>query len=110
MTRCLNCSVLDLPRYLGGELSAWYTFLSEVWMMASVALDTYAPALLRHSKHECPAFFWVEVSIGEDQQALVVAQLDVLFEVIKDLSCVELLYPCVRPGSCCHYTLSLKLL
>lgn len=73
----LNSPVLDLSCNFGGEYSHVLRFMREIRMMSRVALDTDSPGLLGHTKDERPTFFGIEVSIRQNQQALVLLELDV---------------------------------
>lgn len=83
--------------------------LGEVWMVTSIALDAYTPALLRHAEDEGPASLRVQISVCEHEQTLVLLQLHVVFEIFKDLSCVELLHASVASDSRLHHALPLQL-
>ena len=92
MTRCLDGSILDFLRNLRAEHPLGLFFVCEVGMVSCIALDADSPALLGHSEHKGPALFGVEISIGQNEQALMLTQFDVLFEVFEDLTSMKLLY------------------
>jgi len=97
VARRLYRSVLDLPGDLGGEDADGLVVLGEVGVVASVALDANAPALLGHAEDEGPALLGVEVGVGEHEQALILSKVDVVLEVVEDVPGVVLLNACVGP-------------
>lgn len=60
-------------------------------MMSSIALNTNSPRLLCHSKDESPSLLRVQVSVGEDEETLILVEFDILLQIIKDLASVKLL-------------------
>ena len=106
----LDCSVLHEL----GDLRIKHSrrlvgVLSEIWMVPSVALDADSPALLGHTEHEGPAVLRVEVGVGEHEQALVLLELHVVFEVLEYLPGVELLHAGVAAHSGLYHALPLQL-
>ena len=99
MTSCLDGTVLDLASNLRGEVAHRDLVVSEVGMMPRVRLDADAPGLLCHAEHEGPAVLRIQVGIGQHEQALVVAEFDVLFKIIENLPRMELFDPCVWPDT-----------
>ena len=59
-------------------------------MVASITLDTDPPALLGHAENESPSLLGIKVSVSQHQEALVLPQLKILFEVFKYLTSMEL--------------------
>ena len=108
VTGCLDCSILHFACNLGGEIPDGLVVVGEIWMMPRVALNANSPTLLRHSKDKCPAIFRVEVGIRQHKQALVLLQLNIGFQVIKNLTSVELLHFSVGSHTCLHYLLPFK--
>ena len=72
----------------------------KVWMVSGVALNTYAPALLRHAKDKGPTIFRIEVCICHHEEALVLLKLDIAFQIFKNLPCMKLLHFCITTHSC----------
>lgn len=68
-------------------------------MVPGIALDAYAPALLRHTKDKGPAIFRIEVCVCYYEEALVLIKLDVAFQIFKNLSCMKLLHLCITSHS-----------
>ena len=66
MASRLNSPVLNLPGNLGIELPHRLVIVSEVWVMARIALDADSPALLSHTEDECPAVLRVQICVGKD--------------------------------------------
>lgn len=71
----------------------------KVWMVAGIALNANTPALFRHAKNKSPAIFRVKICICENEQALVLPQVHVIFEIFEYLSCMELLHACIMSHS-----------
>ena len=82
-------------------------FVCKIWMVSSVALNTYTPALFRHPKYESPTLFRIQISICEHQQTLILPQFDILFQIIKNLTCMKLLNLCIGTHSRRHSSLFL---
>ena len=99
VTRCLNSSILHLSRNLGSENPLRLCLTCKVGVVPCVTLNANPPALLSHSKHESPPVLRVQVSIREHEEALVILKFNVLFQVIEDMSSVELFHLCVWPHS-----------
>lgn len=108
MARCLDGPVLHLPRDLRSELPC--VLLTKLWVMACVTLNTDLPALLRHSKHKCPAVLGIQISVCEYKEALVISQLDVLLQVVKYVSSMVLFDSCVLSYTRSDSALSRQLL
>lgn len=106
----LDCPVLDELGHFGVEHARRLVgMLSEVRMVSSVALDADAPALLGHSEDESPTVLRVQIGIGQYEEALILLQLHIVFEVLKDLPCMELLHPCVASHPCLYHSSPLQL-
>ena len=82
--------------------------MCEIRMMSRVALNANSPTLLRHSKNECPAILWIQVSICQHEQALILLKLNIRFQVVKYLARVELLHFGVGPDTRLHNFLSFQ--
>lgn len=108
MARRLDGPVLDLACYLGREVAHGHVVVREVGVMSRVRLNANTPALLGHSKDERPAVLRVQVCVREHQKALIVAEFDILLEVVKDLASMELFDPRVGSHSSRHYLLLLE--
>ena len=105
----LDSSVLDLFWNLLAELALGLALYCKIRMMSGIALDTNAPTLFGHSKHECPSIFWVQVSIGKDQKTLVLFKIDILFQVFENLPSMILLRFRVLADSCGYNALALEI-
>ena len=77
--------------------------------MSSVWLDADAPTTLGHSKHESPTLFRIQVGICQDEEALVLLEPDILFQVFEDLTCMELLHFSVSSNTRGDYLFALEL-
>ena len=66
--------------------------MCEIWMMPSIALNANTPALLRHTEDEGPAVLGIQVGIGQHEQALILLQLDIGFQVVEYLARMELFH------------------
>ena len=108
MTSRLDCPILHLPRNLGREVSHRLILMSEIRMMPGVALDANSPTLLRHTEDEGPAVFGVEICISKHKQALVLLQLNIRFQVVEDLTSMELLHFSIRSNPSLNYLLPLE--
>lgn len=103
----LHSTILYLPSDLRGKLA--HSRLPEVWMMPRVALDADSPALLGHSKNESPALLWVQIGIGQYQQALILLQPYILLQIIEKLPSMKLPHPRIRANSGLYYLLLIQL-
>ena len=83
--------------------------LAKIRMMPRITLNTYPPTLLGHSEYKGPAFFWVEIRISADKYKLILIKLDILLEIIENLSCMKLFDFGIRPHSCLDYFLLFQL-
>lgn len=108
MTSSLNGSVLNLPRNLWSEVSHWLVFMCKIWVMPCITLNAYSPTLFGHAKHKGPSILGIQISIGEDEQALILLQLYVSFQIVKDLASMILLHFGIRSYSCLNYLVFLK--
>ena len=97
-----DCTILDFLWNLGIEHSLWFTLYSEVRMMSCIALNAYAPALLRHAEDKGPAILGVEVCVCQYKKALILIKLNVAFQIFKNLPCMKLLNFCIAPHSRCY--------
>ena len=79
VTSSLNSSVLYFPCNFTCEYSLVLALHSEIGMVPGITLDTNSPRLLCHSKDECPTILGVQICVGQDQEALILLELDVLF-------------------------------
>lgn len=110
VARRLYRSVLHKLGYLRVEHAGWQGGeLGEVWMVPCVALDANTPALLRHTEDESPAVLRVQVGVRQHEQALVLLQQHVVFQILEDLPCVELLHASVASDPRLHYASPLQL-
>lgn len=106
----LYCSILDQFSHLIIEHARGLVrMLCEIGMVASVALDTNPLALLGHSKYESPPVLGIQVGICQDQQALVLFQDQILFQVLKYHASMKLLDTGIIPDSSVHYTFPFQL-
>lgn len=64
MASRLNSPILHFPSNFGIELPHRLVVVSEVWVVARVALDADSPALLGHAEDEGPAVLGVQVGVG----------------------------------------------
>ena len=88
----LDRSVLHELGHLGVEHPGGLSgVLGEVRVVPRVTLDADPPALLCHAEHECPTVLWIEVGVGEHEQALILLELHIILKVLKYLPSVELL-------------------
>ena len=108
VTSCLNGSVLNLLGHLSIEVAVGH-LLGKVRVVSSVGLDADPPAALGHAKDESPAFFGVQIGVGEHQEALILTQLDAMLQVFEDLAGVELLHFGVLSDSGGNNLLTLQL-
>ena len=93
VARSLDGSILYEFGHFGIEHTGWLIgVLGKVRMMSCIALNANTPALLGHAEHEGPAVLRVQVCVRQDEQALVLSQLHVILEILKNLSSVELLH------------------
>ena len=77
-------------------------------MVPCVALDADLGYDLSHTKYKVPAISREQISIGQDQQALVLFEVDSLVEVVEYISNMELLDTLTFPRI--HKLLLLKFL
>lgn len=95
MTSRLDCSVLHFSCNLRGKIPDRLVVMGEIRMMPCIALNANSPTLLRHSKDKRPAVLRVQVGICEHEEALVLLELNIRFQVVKYLTSVELFHFCV---------------
>ena len=105
---CLDCPVLNFPSNLGGKIPDRLVVMRKIRMMPCVTLNANSPTLLCHSKDKRPAVLRVQVGICKHEEALVLLQLNIRFQVVKYLTSVELLHFCVRSDSSLDNFLSFK--
>lgn len=108
VTSSLYCSVLHFSCNFRGKVAHWFIFTSKIWMVSSIALDADLPALFCHSKHKGPAIFGIQICISKHKKTLILLQLYVGLQIIKDLASMELLHFCVRTNSCLYNFLFFK--
>ena len=99
----LYSSILDLTSYLGVKYSlrliVTFEGLSKVRVVSCITLYADPPTLFGHSEYEGPPFFWVQVSVCENQQALILLQIDISLEVVKYLPSMKLFDTRIRSDS-----------
>lgn len=66
--------------------------IGKIWVMPRITLNADSPALLGHAKHKSPPFFGVQVSIRKHQQTLMIVQLNIRLQVLKDVASIILLH------------------
>ena len=95
MARRLHCTILHLSSDFGGELS--HGSLAKIGVVSGVALNTDSPALLGHAKDEGPAFLRVQISIRQNQKALILLKTNIFLQVVEQLPSMKLSHSSVRP-------------
>tara|TARA_B110000285_G_C14848415_1_gene478778 strand:+ start:312 stop:551 length:240 start_codon:yes stop_codon:yes gene_type:complete len=60
-------------------------------MMPSITLNANSPTLFSHPKNESPTLFRVQISVGQNKEALILLEFEVVLEIFKELPCMELL-------------------
>jgi hypothetical protein len=60
-------------------------------MMPSITLNANSPTLFSHPKNESPTLFRVQISVGQNKEALILLEFEVVLEIFKELPSVELL-------------------
>lgn len=91
----LHSTILHLPSDFGGELS--HGSLTEIGVVSGVALDADSPALFGHAKDEGPAFLWIQISIRQNQKALILLKTNIFLQVVEQLAGMKLSDSSVRP-------------
>jgi hypothetical protein len=100
VARCLYGPILYEFGHLGiKHARGLIGVLGKVWMMSCITLNANTPALLRHAEHEGPAILRVQVCVGQHKQTLVLLQLHVIFQILKNLTCVKLLHACITSNA-----------
>lgn len=108
MASCLDCSVLHkLGNFCVEHTGRLVGVLGKIRMVPCVALDADSPALLGHTEDKGPTVLRVQVGVREHEQALVLLEQHVVFQVLEYLPSVELLHSSVATHSCLNYTLPL---
>lgn len=105
MTCRLNCPILNFPSNFWSEVSHRFILMCKIWMMPSIALNANSPTLLGHTENESPPVFRVKICICKHKQALILLQLYIRFQVVEDLSSMELFYFCIWSNSSLNYLL-----
>ena len=59
--------------------------------MPSITLNANSPTLFSHPKNESPTLFRVQISVGQNKEALILLEFEVVLEIFKELPSVELL-------------------
>ena len=79
--------------------------LRKVWMVPSITLDANSPALLCHSEHKGPPLLGIQIGVGQNKKTLILSKLDILLQVFKYLTSMELLHLGVTPDASLNDTL-----
>jgi hypothetical protein len=97
VARSLDGPVLDLASDLRREVAHGHVVVREVRMMSRVRLNANTPALLGHTEDEGPAFLRVQISIRQNQKALILLKTNIFLQVVEQLSSMKLSNSSVRP-------------
>ena len=109
MTSSFNSTILNLIWNGCIKIFLKLEFNIKFRVMPCVALNTYSPTRLSHSKYKCPSLIRIKISICEYQETLVIAKRNSLFQIFTDLSPMKLFHFSVLSNSCFNYFLFFQL-
>ena len=103
MTGRLYSPILHFLRNLTSKSSL--LILRKVRMVSGITLNANPPALLGHSEDKGPPLLGIQIGVGQNKKTLILSKLDILLQVFKYLTSMELLHLGVTPDASLNDTL-----